>query len=66
MYMREIVLRTQEVCERLGISATTLWRWRKSGQFPEPNNISGSSLQGWSESTINKWIVKNFSIDEEG
>jgi predicted DNA-binding transcriptional regulator AlpA len=63
--MRKTILRTQKVCEMLDISSTTLWRWRKAGQFPNPCRVHGSSFQGWSESVVNDWIYKNFSVDEE-
>lgn len=63
--MRETILRTKDVCQRLGISTTTLWRWKKRGDFPESKTIPGSSLQGWTESTVNGWIIENFSDNEE-
>jgi predicted DNA-binding transcriptional regulator AlpA len=63
--MREKILRTKDVCQRLGVSATTLWRWRKDGSFPNSKNIPGSSIQGWTESTVNGWITENFSEIEE-
>ena len=61
----EKILRIDEVCERLKISDTTLWRWRRSKAFPEPRSIQGSSVKGWSESTINEWIRKKFGDEEE-
>jgi len=64
--VEERVLRINEVCERLGISDTTLWRWRRSGSFPEPRSIVGSSVVGWTSTTINQWIVENFGEDVYG
>ena len=58
--MREKILRTQDVCDRLNISQTTLWRWRKAGEFPEPSRVQGSSLRGWPESLVDLWISKHF------
>lgn len=64
--MHEQILRAPQVCERLGISITTLWRWRKENLFPAPKNLPGSSIKGWSESTVDKWVIENFSAIEEG
>ncbi|QEY13286.1 AlpA family transcriptional regulator [Cellvibrio sp. KY-YJ-3] len=60
--MRETFLRTQQVCDRLNISATTLWRWRKAGHFPDAKSLPGSSIQGWAESTVDNWISQNFGV----
>lgn len=59
--MRELLLRKQAVCETLNISLTTLWRWEKAGYFPKAKSIPGSSIKGWSETTVNNWIEDNFS-----
>ena len=63
--MNETILRINEVCERLGISDTTLWRWRRAGHFPEPHSITGSSIKGWNSSTIDSWIYANFKAEQE-
>lgn len=59
--MSEKVLRKKDVCKKIGLSSTSLWRLQKSGKFPEPSSIEGSSLKGWKESTINKWIDDNYN-----
>lgn len=63
--MEETILRINEVCERLGVSDTTLWRWRRAKSFPEPKSIPGSSVKGWTATTINEWILENFG-EEQG
>ena len=63
--MSERLLRASHVCDRLNISDTTLWRWRKAGYFPEPKRLPGSSIQGWTEITLNEWILRNFSDHTE-
>lgn len=60
------LLRNYDVCEKLGISQTTLWRWRQTGVFPNPRKVRGCALQGWLESTVDAWILENFSDNEEG
>lgn len=63
--MGERILRTQHVCKKLNISATSLWRYRKSGVFPDPCKIEGSSVCGWRESVVDEWISKNFTSSME-
>lgn len=63
MNMKERILKTKDICELLQISPTTLWRWRKAGQFPEPSKITCSSYQGWREETVNQWVKTNFYND---
>jgi predicted DNA-binding transcriptional regulator AlpA len=63
--MCEKILRINEVCERLKVSDTTLWRWRRAKLFPEPKFIPGSSVKGWTISTINEWIAENFGDNKE-
>jgi predicted DNA-binding transcriptional regulator AlpA len=55
------ILRAKEVCDRLSISATTLWRWtQRKGVFPKPIAIPGSSVKGWHESTVDAWINEHY------
>lgn len=61
--MTEKIIRTRQVCSVLGIAPVTLWRWRRSGIFPEPGFIIGARMRGWPESTVNAWIAKNFPTD---
>ena len=63
--MREKILRTEEVCNRLGVSQTTFWRWRKTGFFPQARVIPGSSMRGWPESVIEHWILQKFGSKTE-
>lgn len=58
--MGEKILRNRNVCEMLNISPTTLWRWQKAGYFPKSKSLPCSSIRGWTESTVNSWIVLNF------
>lgn len=51
------ILRSKEVAKMLGISCTSLWRWRKSGIFPEPMALGkDKKMIGWRESTVLNWI----------
>lgn len=63
MNIKEQILRASEVQERLNISHSTLWRWRQKCIFPEPFHIPGTSIRGWRESTVNRWIEENFETN---
>lgn len=66
MKMQEKLYKSKDIYELLQISATTLWRWRRSGQFPDPAKINGSSCQFWTESSVNDWIKKNITENNKG
>ncbi|WP_418930340.1 helix-turn-helix transcriptional regulator [Gilvimarinus xylanilyticus] len=65
MKMPEILLRRSDVCERLGVSSTTLWRFVRDGRFPEPIQLPGSKIQGWTERSVDQWIKKHFLNSQE-
>lgn len=44
-----------EVCEAMGKSKATVYRWVKQGIFPAPLKINHSTL--WSVGDINEWIA---------
>ena len=49
------ILRARAVAERLGCSVSTLYRWAKSGAFPQQIRLS-SAYVGWREDEIEVWI----------
>lgn len=53
--MNDRFLRQKEVAELLGISTTTLWRWKKAGKIPQPISLSDQVIV-WRTSTIEDWI----------
>lgn len=50
------ILRKPAVLDRLGVSATTLWRMQRAGTFPPSIQISPGTV-GWIESDIDRWIA---------
>ncbi|EIT7137988.1 TPA: AlpA family phage regulatory protein [Vibrio parahaemolyticus] len=50
-----LFIRTNELSEALGISLSTLWRWRKKGIVPEPLSL-GPRVVGWRMKDINSWL----------
>jgi prophage regulatory protein len=51
------LLRLPAVCERTGLSRTTLYRWVADGRFPHPIKV-GPRLIAWPSRTIDQWIVE--------
>ena len=49
------VLRTKAVCERIGLSRTTLWRRVRDGLFPPPLRLGGNAV-GWREQVVEEWL----------
>jgi prophage regulatory protein len=50
------VLRRPEVCKTVGLSATTVWRRERAGEFPRRIRLGGNSV-GWLSSEIDCWLV---------
>jgi len=50
------LLSVNDLMEKLGVSRMTIYRWRKSGRFPEGRRLAGSNLVKWSEATIDQWV----------
>jgi prophage regulatory protein len=49
------ILRSREVCTRVGLSRTTLWRAVRRGDFPAPRQLTANAI-GWLASEIDAWI----------
>src|SRR5262245_40854494 len=50
------MLRESEILEALGISRTTLWRWRRDEGFPAPLRI-GPATNAWPAAAVERWIA---------
>jgi predicted DNA-binding transcriptional regulator AlpA len=46
--------RIKEVCERTGLSRTTIWRLEKRGEFPRRIQLSKGRV-GFSEADLDRW-----------
>ena len=47
-------LRVGEVAERYGVSRTTIWRWVKDTDFPEPVKLANHSTR-WKVAALQAW-----------
>jgi prophage regulatory protein len=50
------LLRAAEVCERLGISRATLWRWERAGHLPARRRVGPNSV-AWLEVEVEEFIA---------
>jgi len=56
------LLRVNAVLEMLGVGRSTLYRWIKSGTFPAPRVVGGSStMVFWTCEEVEEWIVSRCS-----
>ncbi|EHH1282630.1 AlpA family phage regulatory protein [Vibrio parahaemolyticus] len=55
MKNKNIIIRQNELIKQLGISKSTLWRWRQAGFIPEPLNL-GPRVIAWESYVINEWL----------
>ena len=61
------ILRRREVCDRTGLSYTTIWRYERAGLFPRrvqlnPNVTGMNSAVGWLESEVAEWIHRRIRV----
>jgi predicted DNA-binding transcriptional regulator AlpA len=54
--MNKEILNSNEVCEYLSITRTTLWRLEKEPNFPQPVKIL--SQKKWKRSEIDEYLEK--------
>ena len=48
------MLSKKEVIERTGLSAVTIWRRIRAGDFPKPRQLTPNRI-AWTESSIAEW-----------
>jgi len=51
-----MILRKKDVLKIIGLSAATLWRLQKRGEFPRSVSLTGNRAVGWRESDIIEWM----------
>ena len=60
-----MILRKSEVLKRIGLSAATLWRLQKRGQFPRSISLTGNRAVGWHESDVMEWMANRPASNNE-
>lgn len=51
------LIRQKEVCILIGRNRSTLYRWRRKGEFPKPIPDPGGELM-WRTSDIEYWLTQ--------
>ena len=56
--MQSEILRIKDIIRVTGLSRTSIWRYVKSGSFPEPVSLGGpgSRTTGWYASEVADWL----------
>ncbi|MCQ4260773.1 helix-turn-helix transcriptional regulator [Stutzerimonas stutzeri] len=49
-------IRIQEVCNKLSVSRTTLWRLSRQPGFPKPINLGGGRMVMFLETELDSWL----------
>lgn len=57
----ERLLKEREVCEMVGISNSTLWRWVEAGLFPAQIRIGPRAVR-WRLSEVLAWIASRPTV----
>ena len=52
----ERIITPKELCERIPLDRSTIWRMVQSGHFPAPIHL-GTSRIGWRLSVVLQWIA---------
>ncbi|WP_417723386.1 helix-turn-helix transcriptional regulator [Salipiger sp.] len=47
-------LNVQQVAERLGVSAASIWRWKRDGDFPRAVKLGGRTTR-WKLADVEAW-----------
>ncbi|OOF04375.1 helix-turn-helix transcriptional regulator [Salinivibrio costicola] len=54
-------IRQEQLAKEMGVSVSTLWRWRRDGKMPPVVALS-SRVVGWQRKDIEQWL-KEQTID---
>ena len=55
------ILRRREVCKRVGLSFSSIYRLEKAGLFPCRLRLSTHAI-GWNEASIDNWIESRVKV----
>ena len=54
--MEDRMLSAREVCARVGLHRTTIWKKVRAGTFPPPIELCDNKI-GWPESSVASWLA---------
>ena len=57
--------RLPQLRQRLGVSASSIWAWVKSGRFPKPVKLS-DNVTAWRATDIEAWVDACIAASGDG
>jgi prophage regulatory protein len=60
------IIRRRTVCQRTGLSGTTIWRLVRAGKFPAPIQLASKQSIGWIEQQVEAWIESRARATDKG
>lgn len=51
-----LFLSDKEVADKFSVSRATVWRWTRSGNFPDPIKLSEGCTR-WRSTDLDQWLV---------
>ena len=57
--------RLPQLRQRLGVSASSIWAWVKSGKFPKPVKLS-DNVTAWRATDIEVWVDARIAASRNG
>ena len=61
---KTLIHRKKGVVELTGLSATTLWRMTRRGEFPKPIRLTSGAV-GWLDSDISTWLAERVASRDD-
>jgi predicted DNA-binding transcriptional regulator AlpA len=52
---KQLLVSTTQLAKKLGVSSTTLWRWKRGGILPTPMRIAQRYM--WRVADIEAWLT---------
>ena len=53
--MEKLLMTTEEVCQAVSLSRTSIWRLEAQGEFPRRRQVSAQRV-GWLRSEVTEWV----------
>jgi len=58
------MIRAGELCEILGVSKVTLWRWERDGHLPPRKKFGPGKAVGWRSTDIDDYLEQLPNADD--
>lgn len=53
----DVYCTARQLCERLGVGRTTVWRWQRQRGFPPPKRL-GQRVARWRVADVDAWLAR--------